>query len=150
MSQSLAQNLLHLVFSTKNRRPWLFPAIRPELNAYLAGTLRDLQSPAVIVNSVSDHVHILCALSKNDALCNIVEEIKRSSSKWIKTKGDDYKSFHWQAGYGAFSVSQSNVEEVRTYIANQEQHHARMSFQDELRAILKKHRLEFDERYLWD
>jgi putative transposase len=150
MPQSLAQNLLHLVFSTKGRRPFLNAAIRPEMNAYLAGALREWGSPAILVNSVEDHVHILFALSKNHALKKVVEEIKKTSSKWIKTKHSRYAGFYWQAGYGAFSVSQSNVERVRTYIATQQQRHRRVSFQDEFRALLRKHGLEFDERYVWD
>jgi putative transposase len=150
MSQSLAQNLLHLVFSTKHRAPLLTAAIRLEMNAYLAGILRSWESPAILVNSVEDHVHLLFALSKNHALKTVVEEVKKGSSKWVKTKGSLFANFHWQAGYGAFSVSQSNAPAVRHYIANQEEHHRKMTFQDELRILLQKHGIEYDERYLWD
>jgi putative transposase len=150
MSQSLVQNLLHLVFSTKHRAPLLTADIRPEMNSYLAGILRAWDSPAILVNSVEDHVHLLFALSKNHALKKVVEEVKKGSSKWVKTKGPAFADFYWQAGYGAFSVSQSNVEAVRRYIANHEEHHRKMTFQDELRSLLKNHGIEYDERYVWD
>ena len=150
MSQSLARNLLHLVYSTKNRAPLLTPEIRPEMNSYLAGILRAWESPAILVNSVEDHVHLLFALSKNHALKKVVEEVKKGSSKWIKTKGASFIDFYWQSGYGAFSVSPSNAEAVRAYIANQEEHHRKRTFQDELRSLLRKHGIEFDERYVWD
>jgi REP element-mobilizing transposase RayT len=109
MPQSLVKNLVHLIFSTKNRAPLLSAAIRPEVNSYLASILRDWHSPALLVNSVEDHVHILFSLSKNHALCKVVEEVKKGSSKWIKTKGEAFVQFYWQNGYGAFSVSQSNA-----------------------------------------
>jgi REP element-mobilizing transposase RayT len=150
MPQSLARNLIHLIFSTKNRFPYLSPSIRPELNAYLAGILRQWDSPAVAVGSVEDHVHALFLLSKNQALCKIVEEVKRGSSKWIKTKAPSLAGFYWQNGYGAFSVSQSNLLRVRRYIDNQEEHHRRISFQDEFLEFLKRHGVEYDERYVWD
>jgi REP element-mobilizing transposase RayT len=150
MSQSLARNLVHRIFSTKNRAPLLDAAIRPEVNSYLAGILREWDSPAILVGSVADHVHALFVLSKNHALCKVVEEVKRGSSKWIKTKGDAFADFYWQNGYGAFSVSQSNVPGVRQYIANQEEHHRRLTFQEEFRLFLKRHGVEYDERYVWD
>lgn len=150
MGQSLAKNLIHLIFSTKHRVPVLMSKIRAELNSYVAGALRDWESPAIEVNSVDDHVHLLFWLSKNHALKKIVEEVKKSSSKWIKSKGVQFDGFHWQNGYAAFSVSQSNVSRVRAYIRNQEEHHRKISFQDEFRAFLKRHGIEYDERYLWD
>jgi REP element-mobilizing transposase RayT len=150
MSQSLVKNLIHLIFSTKNRAPLLAPEIRPEMNSYLAGILRQWHSPAVLVGSVADHVHILFSLSKNQALCKIIEEVKRGSSKWIKTKGEAFADFFWQGGYGAFSVSPSNAPAVRRYIENQDQHHRKVTFQDEFRAFLKRHDVEYDERYVWD
>lgn len=150
MSQSLSRNIVHLVFSTKNREPLLRADVRPDLHGYIGGILRQLESPAIVMNSVDDHIHILFVLSKNHALKKVVEEVKKGSSKWIKTKGEDFTEFYWQAGYGAFSVSQSNVAKVRRYIENQEDHHKMMGFQDELRAFLQKHQIEFDERFLWD
>jgi putative transposase len=150
MSQSLAKNLLHLIFSTKHRLPLLTADIRPEMNAYLAGILRSWESPAIIVDSVEDHAHLQFALSKNFALKKVVEEVKKGSSKWIKTKGPSFADFHWQAGYGVFSVSQSNVPAVRGYIVNQEEHHRKMTFQDEFRRLLHRHGIEYDERYIWD
>jgi REP element-mobilizing transposase RayT len=150
MSQSLAKNLIHLTFSTKERRPYLAPAIRPEMNAYLAGILKQHDCDVIIAKSVEDHAHIFFNLSKNIALCKAVEDVKKGSSKWIKTKGPEFSTFRWQAGYGAFSVSPSSAEQVRRYIANQEQHHKRLSFQEEFRTLLSRHGIEFDERYVWD
>jgi REP element-mobilizing transposase RayT len=150
MSQSLAKNILHLIFSTKNRQPLITPEIRPDLHSYIGGILRHWESPAILMNSVADHIHILFCLSKNHALKVLVEEVKKGSSKWIKTKGREFDQFYWQAGYGAFSVSQSGVTAVCRYIENQESHHRRLSFQDELRAFLRKYGIEYDERYVWD
>ena len=150
MSQSLSKILVHLIFSTKNRERILDDTIRPELHRYLATVLAGVDSPAVLINSVSDHAHILLRLSKTHALCDVIEEVKKASSKWLKTKGPAYAHFYWQNGYGAFSVSQSNAEEVRRYIANQAEHHRVKTFQEEFRAFLQKHEVEFDERYVWD
>lgn len=150
MSQSLAKNLVHLIFSTKHREYWLTATVRPQLHNYLAGILRDMDSPALVINSVSDHVHLLFMLSKNRALADVVMEIKRGSSKWIKTQAGPFGSFHWQNGYGAFSIGQSGVTETREYIEGQEEHHRVKTFQDEFRAFLKRYEVEFDERYVWD
>jgi len=109
-----------------------------------------MQCPVLVVNSVEDHIHILFLLHRTVALSKVVEDVKKSSAKWLKTQSDDYSQFAWQAGYGAFSVSESNVPVVKQYIADQEQHHRKKSFQDELRSFLRKHHIEFDERYLWD
>ena len=151
MSQSLSRILVHLIFSTKGRTPFLkSETIRKNLDAYMAGILRNCDSPAVIVKSVQDHAHILCVLSRNLALCKLLEEVKKSSSKWLKTKGEAYERFQWQAGYGAFSVSPSNEDAVRDYIRDQEKHHHRATFQEEFRRFLERHHVEFDERYVWD
>jgi REP element-mobilizing transposase RayT len=151
MAQSLAKILVHIAFSTKNRAPFLRnPDIRRELNSYLAGTLRELDSPAIIVGSVEDHVHAFCSLSKNIAICKLIEVMKKSSSKWIKTKSLGLREFQWQNGYGAFSVSQSNAASVRKYVEDQETHHKTMTFQDEFRRLLEKYEVEFDERYVWN
>src|SRR4051794_13592123 len=150
MSQSLAKLLVHLVYSTKHRRPWLVKEHRPALFAYQAGIFREWDSPALVIGGVDDHVHALFLLSKNHPLIKVVEEVKKGSSKWMKANGPRNPDFGWQAGYAAFSVSPSNVEAVRHYVATQERHHARVTFQDEVRALLTKHGVEFDERYVWD
>ncbi len=151
MSQSLANVILHLVFSTKSRRPWLQATdVREELYKYLATILKSLESPPIVINGVLDHVHILCRLSRNHAIKTVLGEIKADSSKWIKTKGAAYADFYWQAGYGAFSVSQSKVDDVRRYILEQERHHQRMTFQDEFREICLRHGIEIDEQYVWE
>ncbi len=148
MPQSLARNLIHLIYSTKNRHLCLTDDLRPKLFAYKAGILKEWDSPALVIGGVADHVHLLFTLSKNHALSKLVEEVKKGSSKWLKTQG--LKDFHWQAGYGAFSVSESNSSQVTRYIERQETHHRRLSFQDEFRAFLSRHGVAFDERYVWD
>ncbi|MEO5803950.1 MAG: IS200/IS605 family transposase [Verrucomicrobiota bacterium] len=150
MAQSLSKILIHLVFSTKHRERLLSDDVRSELHPYMNKILVEMDSPAIAIGSVEDHIHILFRLSKNHALCKVIEEVKTSSSKWIKTKGAQFRNFHWQSGYGAFSVSQSNVEEVRAYIANQKEHHRTKTFQEEFRTFLKKYEVDFDERYVWD
>jgi len=150
MAQSLAKNLVHLVFSTKNRACLIHDDLRPDLHAYLATVLKNMECPALIINSVEDHVHIFFILHRTVALSSAVGELKSSSSKWLKTQSDQLATFAWQAGFGAFSVSESNVAAVRQYIENQKEHHRKISFQDELRLFLSKHRVEYDERYLWD
>ena len=151
MSQSLVKNMIHLVYSTKNRMPWIPATVQQDLYAYQSGIFKQWESPALIIGGVEDHVHALFSLSKNHALKKIVEEVKKGSSKWIKTnEGTAKKEFKWQAGYTGFSVSQSNVPEVRRYIENQEEHHRKMTSQDELRALFDRHGIEFDERYVWD
>ncbi len=149
MPQSLSKIWTHLIFSTKDRYPFLSdPKIRSETHAYLASIFKAHNCPTLIVGGVSDHVHALFVLSKNDSIANIVYELKRSSSKWAKTQG--LAKFTWQGGYGAFSVSESHVEKVQAYIASQEQHHRRKTFEDEFREFLKKYKVDYDERYLWD
>jgi putative transposase len=150
MPQSLAQILIHLIFSTKNRELVLSDDIRPELHPYMATVLKGMDSSAILLNSVEDHAHILFHLSKNHALCDVIEAVKKDSSKWIKTKGKAYRNFHWQNGYGAFSVSQSHVAHVVKYIESQKEHHRIKTFQEEFRAFLEKYRVPYDERYVWD
>ncbi len=150
MAQSLTKNLVHLVFSTKNRACLIHDDLRADLHAYIATVLKNMECPALIINSVEDHVHILFILHRTVALSSAVGELKSSSSKWLKTQSDQLAAFAWQAGFGAFSVSESNVAAVRQYIENQKEHHRKISFQDELRLFLSKHRVEYDERYLWD
>jgi REP element-mobilizing transposase RayT len=149
--QSLAQIYLHIVFSTKDRRPWLQdPGIRDELHNYLGGTCNNLDCPVLRVGGALDHVHILCRLGRSISIADLVKELKRESSKWLKTKSPALADFYWQSGYGEFSVSPSHVDPLRTYIDNQVEHHNRESFQDELRRLLKMYGLEWDERYVWD
>jgi REP element-mobilizing transposase RayT len=151
MPQSLANVLLHVVFRTKSRAPFLqSPAIREEMNAYMVGTLAAIDCPSLIVRTVEDHLHCLCQLARTKSIAKLVEEMKVESSSWAKEKGASLQGFRWQAGYGAFSVSQSNAPHVKTYIANQEQHHRKVTYQDEFRLLLKRHEVEFDERYVWD
>jgi putative transposase len=151
MPQSLAQIYLHIVFSTKNRQPFLLDqTIRDEMHQYLGGACNNLDSPVLRVGGVADHVHILCRLGKTIAVADLVKELKRESSKWIKTKSPTMADFYWQSGYGAFSVSPGHVEALRTYIANQEEHHRKASFQEEFRRLLTKYGLQWDERYVWD
>ncbi len=152
MPQSLAKVIVHIVYSTKHRQPWLRdPVLRTELNAYTATILKnEVDSPAILINGTADHLHILCLLSRKFAIMDVIKTSKTETSKWIKRQGTTYNDFQWQAGYGIFSVSQSNVEQVRRYIASQEEHHKGMSFQDEFRKICERHGIEIDERYVWD
>jgi putative transposase len=147
--QSLANLLTHLIFSTRNRNPLLVDKdLRQRTHAYLAAVLKDIQCPALIVGGVANHVHILCQLAKTQSISDMMEHLKASSSKWLKTQG--IRTFSWQRGYGAFSVSQSHVDAVISYIENQEEHHRTITFEEEFRLILKRYRLAFDERYVWD
>jgi REP element-mobilizing transposase RayT len=148
MSQSLANILVHAIWSTKDRRPLISDAVRPGLHGYIAGILKNIESPALTINSVPDHIHMLCQLSKNLAACKLVEEAKKSSSKWMKGQG--ILDFAWQNGYGLFSVSQSNAEAVRTYIEGQAEHHRKRDFRDEFREFCKRYNVALDEHYVWD
>jgi REP element-mobilizing transposase RayT len=151
MSQSLAQIYLHIAFSTKERRPFLQDrTIREEAYKYLGGTCKKLGCPVLRVGGVADHVHILCRLGRTMSPAGLIKELKRVSSKWLKTRARDLRDFYWQDGYGAFSVSPSHVEALRDYIANQEEHHRTVTFQEEFRRLLTKYGLEWDERYVWD
>ncbi len=150
MPQSLARLHIHLIFSTRNRESALYDRIRKSLHAYLATVLQNLDCPAELINSVEDHVHILFELSRTRSVSEVVEEAKKFSSKWIKTQGPEFAEFAWQAGYGAFAVSESNVPAVRKYIEEQAEHHREKSFQEEYRAFLERHRVVYDERYVWD
>jgi len=150
MPQSLCSILVHLVFSTKNREPFITPAIESELHPYMATIFREYNSPSLIIDGTADHIHSLFALGRTITVADSVEEVKTGSSKWIKTKGSAFRNFHWQKGYGAFSIGQSNVEQVKRYIRNQKEHHRRITFKDEYRNFLKQHKVQFDERYVWD
>ena len=151
MPQFLSQLLIHLVFSTKHRQPLINENIEAELYAYIAKILYDeCHSPALIIGGDKDHIHILFAQSRIWSIAKIVEVIKKRSSKWIKTKGEEFGTFQWQNGYGAFSVSRSSGEIVKKYIENQKEHHRKHPYQDEFRAFLKKHDIDYDEKYVWD
>jgi REP element-mobilizing transposase RayT len=150
MAQSVSSILIHLVFSTKNREPFITPAIETELHPYMAKIFRELNSPSLSIDGTSDHVHILFSLARVITVATLVEEIKTNTSKWIKTKGREFRNFHWQRGYGAFSIGQSNVSALKRYIRAQKQHHRRVTFQDEYRKFLKAYGIDYDERYVWD
>ncbi len=151
MPQSLARVWIHLIFSTKNRFPFLSDKkVRADMHAYLAQMLREQDCETLIVNGVEDHVHALFALSRTNAIASVVKEIKRTSSGFAKDLSPTLAKFQWQSGYGAFSVSQSNLVDVVKYIEDQEEHHKRVSFQDEYRAFLKAYGIDYDERYVWD
>ena len=150
MPQSLSRVLIHLVFSTKNREPLLTPAIQSELHPYLAGALDNMNCPSLRVGGVEDHVHLFFGLCRTLTIAQVVESVKTSSSKWIKSKGGGFAGFHWQSGYGAFSVSQSDADAVVAYVAEQERHHQKMTFQDEYRRLLERYRINYDEQYVWD
>jgi putative transposase len=150
MGQSLAKIYVHLVFGTKNRYPFIQEDWNKELYAYIGGTLKHYQSPPIIINGVSEHVHILFSLSKNYALAKVVEEIKKQSSKWVKEKSFNSK-FTWQIGYVAFSVSSSNLEVVKRYIANQQEHHRKITFREEVMEFMKEYEIiDFDAKFFFD
>jgi putative transposase len=151
MPQSLAKILVHTVFSTKDRYPFLSnKPLREELHQYIGGILSNLDCQPIIVGGVADHVHFLCALSRTCEASEVMKETKRGSSLWLKTKSADLHEFAWQSGYGIFSIGSSQIEAARTYIAGQEEHHRKISFQDEFREILRRYQIEFDEGYVWD
>ncbi len=150
MPQSLARILVHLIFSTKNREPSLRDDVRRELHKYISGILKALDSPVISIASMPDHVHMLFALSKNQPLIRIVEEVKKRSSKWVKTKGAAYGNFAWQSGYGAFSVSPSTLHKAEAYLENQPEHHRMRTFQEEFREFLNRHNVPYDEKHIWD
>src|SRR5262249_52291803 len=151
MAQSLTQIYVHLVFSTKDRAPLLQDrGLRERLHAYFVGTCRNLESPSIIAGGVADHVHVLCRLGKTISVAELVRELKRESSKWLKEQAAELASFYWQNGYGAFSVSPVHVPALTAYIENQKEHHKSETFQDEFRRLLHKYGIEFDERYVWD
>jgi len=150
MPQSLALVIVHLVFSTKDRQPVLGPTVRPALHAYLATVARNAGCECYRAGGVEDHVHIAVRLARTLAIAGLVEELKTSSSKWLKTQSSGLAVFSWQRGYGAFSVGPADLDALRSYIDGQEEHHRKRTFQDEYRAFLTRYRVEFDERYVWD
>jgi REP element-mobilizing transposase RayT len=150
MSQSLSKVYVHITFSTKNRKPLIDENIGSSLYEYIGGICKGMECNPVRIGGHKDHVHILCLLSRKVAQMKLVEEIKKQSSKWIKTKDEKYSQFYWQDGYGIFSVNPAETDKVVDYIINQYEHHKIKSFQEEFRAFLKKYNVEYDERYVWD
>jgi putative transposase len=150
MSQSLSKVYVHITFSTKNHQPYIDDNIEISLFEYIGGICKGLDCNPVKIGGYHDHVHILCLLSRKTAQMKLLEEIKKQSSKWIKTKGEIYSDFYWQDGYGIFSVNPSETDVVVAYIANQHEHHKKITFKDEFRAFLKKYKVDYDERYIWD
>ncbi len=149
MSSSHCNLLYHIVFSTKGREPWLTPEIRPRTHQYLGGAIRNEGGIALIVNGTTDHVHVLAKLRQDKAISKLIGELKANSSGWIsRTFKEAAAGFQWQEGYGAFTVSESQLPKVHRYIERQEEHHRSVSFLEEFKTLLKAHGLTFDERYL--
>ena len=151
MPQSLSQIYIHLVFSTKDRRKYIQESVAPDLYSYMASVFHDeCSSPARLIGGVDDHIHSLFNLSRNWSVGDVVKAVKVSTSKWMKKQAPELRLFSWQTGYGAFSVSHSNLKAVEAYIRNQKEHHRRRDFKNEFRGLLKRHDVEYDERYVWD
>jgi putative transposase len=150
MSSTHTNLLYHIVFSTKNREPVITAPIRADLDKYIGGIIRGEEGTLLEIGGMPDHVHLVIRLKSIHSLATMVKIIKSKSSKWLNTQPKRPGRFEWQRGYAAFTVSASQLEKLRTYVRNQEQHHRRTTFQQEFRALLDKHGLEYDERYLWD
>jgi putative transposase len=148
MSQSFVQVYVHIVFHTKNNKKLILKEIEEELYSYIGGILRNLKSVPIQIGGTNDHLHILCSLPKTMSLADMVEEVKKSSSKWIKSKGAAFEIFYWQDGYGGFSVSSYKVDVVTAYIKNQKQHHMKVEFLDEYKKLLDEYRIAYEEKYL--
>lgn len=150
MAQTLVKIYIHVVFTTRDRADLILGEIERELSAYIGGVLRKHECVLLAANGTADHIHLLISLSKNIALSDLLRELKKASSYWIKTKHAKFNKFHWQAGFGAFSIGQSQVETVKRYIANQKEHHRTERFEDEYRRFLQKYGIDFDDRYFLD
>ena len=150
MAQTLVCLMTHVIFSTKNREPLITPEIEPELFAYIGGILKNNESRLLDAGGTADHVHLLISQSKNVALSALMKDVKKDSSSWIKTKGNIYRNFHWQDGYGGFSIGRSDLPRLKQYLANQKEHHRKRSFQEELIQFLDEYGIDYDERYLWN
>lgn len=149
MSQSLSQLYIHIVFHIKTSSPTILPETNDELYAYIGGIIKSLDCQPLKIGGYTDHLHILCTLSKNISLAKLVEDIKRNSSRWIKSKSHYYSKFAWQNGYGGFSVSPSHCEQVKHYIENQANHHGKVRFEDEYTQLLKKYGVEYNPEYVF-
>jgi putative transposase len=150
MAQTLVNLMAHIVFSTKNRDPLITPEIEPELFAYIGGILKNHESRLLHAGGTVDHVHLLMSQSKNVSLSSLMKDVKKDSSSWIKTKGRGFKNFHWQDGYGGFSVGKSEVPALKQYITTQKAHHRKRTFQEEFLQLLDEYGIDYDERYLWN
>jgi len=150
MAHTYTNILIHALFSTKDRQCWLTSEIREEVFRYLGGTLNELRGQSILVNGPRDHVHILFIQPRTLSIASVMEKLKANSSGWVKERWPDRRYFGWQTGYAAFSVSKSHVDQVKRYIGNQERHHRKVTFQEELLAFLKKHEIEYDPRYVFD
>jgi putative transposase len=149
MPQSFSSLHCHIVFSTKHRLPQIDNEWRPRLHEYIGGVLRNNSSALIAAGGIPDHIHLLVSLGRTISIADALRLIKTNSSSWIHDE-IKFPEFQWQNGYGAFAVSYSNIEQVKTYIANQESHHQTLTFQDEFRELLTRHGLEWDERYVWN
>jgi len=149
MAQTLVSLLVHVIFSTKNREPFISPSIEPELFAYMGGILKNQNSRLLDAGGTADHVHLLISQSKNVSLSSLMKDLKKDSSFWIKTKGRQFDNFHWQDGYGAFSIGHSQIAALKKYISQQKEHHRKRTFQEELMAFFDEYGMEYDVRYLW-
>ena len=150
MAQTLVSLMVHVIFSTKNREAFITPEIEPELFAYVGGILKNHESPLLDAGGTADHIHLLVSQSKNVSLSSLLKDVKKDSSSWIKTKGNQFRNFHWQDGYGAFSIGKSDIRELKRYIAGQKEHHRKRTFQEELIEFLEVYGVAYDERYLWN
>ena len=150
MAQTLVSLMLHVIFSTKNREPIITLEVEPELFAYMGGILKNHESRLLDAGGTADHVHLLISQSKNISLSSLMKDVKKDSSSWIKTKGREFRNFHWQDGYGGFSIGKSDIPELRKYIETQKEHHKKRSFQEELIQFLDEYGMEYDIRYLWN
>ena len=149
MAQTLVSLLVHVIFSTKNRELFISPSIEPEWFAYMGGILKNQNSRLLDAGGTADHVHLLISQSKNVSLSSLMKDLKRDSSFWIKTKGRQFDNFHWQDGYGAFSIGHSQIAALKKYISQQKEHHRKRTFQEELMAFFDEYGMEYDVRYLW-
>jgi putative transposase len=148
--QSFARINIHVVFSTKHRQPLILPEWEDRLYGVIGGTLRTVKSALLCAGGVEDHVHLLVSLARDLSVSDAVRNIKTDSSRWIHETISGLHAFHWQHGYAAFSVSHSQIDAVKAYLANQKVHHGRQGYQDEVRRLLRLHELESDEQYMWD
>jgi putative transposase len=148
VAQTCGNVVVHLIFSTKQRKPLIGPDVRSDLFSYLGGIVREMRGTALIINGTCDHVHILIRIRPAHSIAEIARVVKTNSSRWMREKG--HKEFGWQSGYGAFSVSESNIPGVIRYIATQDEHHRKRSFQEEFVVFLKKNKVACDERYIWN
>ena len=149
MAQTLVSLMAHVIFSTKNREPFITSDIEAELFAYFGGILKNHDSRLLDAGGTADHVHLLISQSKNVSLSSLMKDVKKDSSSWIKTKGRQFRNFHWQDGYGAFSIGRSEIPDLKKYIASQKEHHRKRTFQEELIAFFDEYGIAYDERYLW-